>query len=995
MQRAMTEYLFFSVSECAGIPQTLLQAYIFLMARFGPNTNMAIASVPVEELYMSIGSSVLNLSVHFCQFYQDSKLHGMLFGEYALSVLQLAEVPIAKFVPRLPAIKQGKVDKVNFCGFQFDKASVTPLLEAINSPRCRLQTIKLSVGSLSNLELNTCKMLGHWLKQKELKVLISRVSNLYEVKNLFKSFDDDGNGFLDEQEFLAAIKQFKCPLALRHIKKQRRVFQEMAIRRQKKRDRIYFYDLFLKTADLKSMDDDEVDLTQIEFPIHFIFKNLKYTVDKLLDTGHFSPKHMEKRLMADMSQLFYFCQGLGLQTQRDDVGNNVLFAVIEASYAMDALPREHRECAKNYEKLLWIFFLKLLETPISMFTGDFYWERNLVFAMRDRIDGPLNDEESDKLLRVNDFIHDLDVKESRTGYSCFEYCFLYKEPKMAKCRHFVYILDTFLQTIRREMSGCHSKQVSNFLSELLDAPLPPDVREQAKDPRKHLGEFYRLFKGTNGFHVKDAHGFTPLYYAVKYGKLHAVWFFIKHVVGRKHLEESDAHRLDPNPRARNFTMKRRSMFNRTQRPSKVAFTVPSSNPSLSVPPLSMTEESSLRSEDCISMPWLKDQNYLHSILHAALATKAENPTTHLLHCLLSSDKFDTNHCLKRREIATGIAMTIVTGARRSILDPPEPYLGHQILKLRSRINRENHNNVQGQYLLQCLVALKHYGYSMMNAPESTGNTILHRAALNGDVEVFEHLVEVYEQQKWTLSMDNIGSEQAPNESMENESRNGMKSGINAKGEFLRTVDDVEQEMTALFNAKNNAGKTALDIAMEDERIDIAEILLDTDEQQIDVSRMEKEDDSIDVIAHFNTMFGDERECGDNEMDEDQRWLRSFIQLINDSDGELLSRFDEKTKLFLLKHFLEIVEVMEGGSDSTKDMTDKIVHGNAGVVSPCAVRGLTERQNPILFHNVERIVQFLQRDLGISQMVSQWDIERRETERRETHQEQHQLAEISD
>ena len=43
----------------------------------------------------------------------------------------MAEVPIMKFVPRLAAIEKGLVEAVNFAGFEFDKASVTPLLDAV------------------------------------------------------------------------------------------------------------------------------------------------------------------------------------------------------------------------------------------------------------------------------------------------------------------------------------------------------------------------------------------------------------------------------------------------------------------------------------------------------------------------------------------------------------------------------------------------------------------------------------------------------------------------------------------------------------------------------------------------------------------------------------------------------------------------------------------------------------------------------------------------
>ena len=107
-----------------------MQLYIFInLDLFGSGGS----GINPNDLYLSLGVSFLNLCINFYNFKKEAKLHGMSWGEYALSVLQLAEVPVIKLVPRLPAIKKGLIDQVNFCGFQFDKESLPPLIAAENS----------------------------------------------------------------------------------------------------------------------------------------------------------------------------------------------------------------------------------------------------------------------------------------------------------------------------------------------------------------------------------------------------------------------------------------------------------------------------------------------------------------------------------------------------------------------------------------------------------------------------------------------------------------------------------------------------------------------------------------------------------------------------------------------------------------------------------------------------------------------------------------------
>ena len=165
------------------VPQTLLQLWMF------------IRNVPVDQndLYLSLGISGFNLLVNAYKFRREAKIHGLSVAEFALSVLQLAEIPVIRLVPRLPAIKKGQLEFINFAGFPFDKESITPIIEALNEVKCILNTMKISIGSLINLDFESCRLMGRILKDAGTRAFVSRKFSLFE------ELDDDHNGYLDFQ----------------------------------------------------------------------------------------------------------------------------------------------------------------------------------------------------------------------------------------------------------------------------------------------------------------------------------------------------------------------------------------------------------------------------------------------------------------------------------------------------------------------------------------------------------------------------------------------------------------------------------------------------------------------------------------------------------------------------------------------------------------------------------------------------------------------------
>ena len=104
------------------------------------------------------------------------------------------------------------VEEANFIPFKFDKAAVTPLLEALNSDSCKLKTIKISVGSLSKLDLSSCKMLGYLLKLANVKVVVSRISSLMDTIKIFNRFDKKKKGYLVFDEFMELLDALRSPL---------------------------------------------------------------------------------------------------------------------------------------------------------------------------------------------------------------------------------------------------------------------------------------------------------------------------------------------------------------------------------------------------------------------------------------------------------------------------------------------------------------------------------------------------------------------------------------------------------------------------------------------------------------------------------------------------------------------------------------------------------------------------------------------------------------
>ena len=127
--------------------------------------------------------------------------------------------------------------------------------------------MKLSIGSLQLLDTQACNMLGSFFFKSKIKVIMSQQVDHSAILGMFKYLDSDNNGYLDLNEFSVAFDAFrhqnmaqqsllwqendnndkmnKYDIYMKNKLNEKEnelkiaVFQRLAIRRLKKRDRMY------------------------------------------------------------------------------------------------------------------------------------------------------------------------------------------------------------------------------------------------------------------------------------------------------------------------------------------------------------------------------------------------------------------------------------------------------------------------------------------------------------------------------------------------------------------------------------------------------------------------------------------------------------------------------------------------------------------------------------------------------------------------------------
>ena len=291
--------------------------------------------------------------------------------------------------------------------------------------------MKLSIGSFKLLDFDSCHMLGTFLSKRNINVVLSQTVDHAGIHSMFRILDSDGNGYLDSDEFAVAYDIFRHHVEnsnnfygdnnnsikiiddtdsqSQHINREEddlrdAMFKSLAIRRIKKRDRVYFRDFWnaFTAYDIHekfhiSNINSSFDITEIEFPCHFISQYLVSCLqnffwmklnkenekksnqesDNAIDVSmliEFPVKLNEwnETLNENLTKLYHFGIGFGYHNQLlPDSNQSVLFTNLLAKNVIDELKRRFGNEADSYDvdKILQLnemFLLKLFKDLIDL-----------------------------------------------------------------------------------------------------------------------------------------------------------------------------------------------------------------------------------------------------------------------------------------------------------------------------------------------------------------------------------------------------------------------------------------------------------------------------------------------------------------------------------------------------------------------------------------------------------------------------------------------------
>eukprot|EP01083_Nonionella_stella_P083398 230608_1 len=192
-------YKFRRVSEifCESVMQAMMQLWILLHIKFSYREFDREVEVNPVAVVMAFVSSTFIIALWITILIIESKKNGMTFVEYVTVVFQGS----FKFVPYLPAIMRGKETgkKVNWIYFRVRNSSVGTICNALLSPKCVLERVKLSGYSIKALSRAGCKLLGNMLRTNNIELIYSQKES--HIKDLFDAFDISQSGAFDFEEF--------------------------------------------------------------------------------------------------------------------------------------------------------------------------------------------------------------------------------------------------------------------------------------------------------------------------------------------------------------------------------------------------------------------------------------------------------------------------------------------------------------------------------------------------------------------------------------------------------------------------------------------------------------------------------------------------------------------------------------------------------------------------------------------------------------------------
>ena len=238
---------------------------------------------------ISIGVSIINIVVFIVVSYKNSIYHGgMSFLEYIFTVLQLNEIPLKKFIPKLPGIKNGTVKHVNFSLLKLDVDSIGCLIDTFtnkyNTKSRNLRSITISLGSLVNLSNELCQLFGNFLKNNNVQIKISNFVDCDQLYTLFsKLYSNEHNRrnriFINKYEFVEGTLILNASLNNMNNETKLELYKSMAIRHLKLRHKVYFYDVLHSTVDIdrdsQTAYKNTLNLCQLDPPIHGVIYQIQ------------------------------------------------------------------------------------------------------------------------------------------------------------------------------------------------------------------------------------------------------------------------------------------------------------------------------------------------------------------------------------------------------------------------------------------------------------------------------------------------------------------------------------------------------------------------------------------------------------------------------------------------------------------------------------------------------------------------------------------------
>eukprot|EP01083_Nonionella_stella_P301415 1033880_1 len=488
------------------IPQVILQLYMFV--------NIDGIGIKENDLYLSLFVSGINLVYQFYKFRKEAKFHGLYWFEYTLSVLQLSTISIKKFVPRLPALQKGYIHDINLSAFKFDKESVSLLISTLNNthefPECKLEGIKLSIGSIDPLDYNMCRLLGSTLydhNPQMIKIVTATYENT-QIHNIWKQMDKESKGYITKKDFISFLDEHKYPKD--DAAERNAMFSQMAIRRIKNRDRVYFYDFYETLMSYKiKRASFKLDILQIFYPFHYICDQVMHLIQKHEITRNKTMDATDEDVteedlvtitndtLSSLRCLYSFCIGAHFlrqneclyQATKDD--EPFLIAFIKAMNVLKAAAID-KEIKETFSDFLWTLFKDILKHE------DFTAICDEIFRKRSNVLNHLNSPS-----KLNEeFL--TDSKQANV----FEYCFV----SSPRCKAFAFMMESYLSFLNQMK-----------IDEILLLTDPDNV--------------YHLYCVTKGFMIEDDECKTPLDYAKKY-ELNRVIDFYKHfVIHAKNMEQ--------------------------------------------------------------------------------------------------------------------------------------------------------------------------------------------------------------------------------------------------------------------------------------------------------------------------------------------------------------------------------------------------------------------------------------------------------------------------